>query len=257
MKNGQDMKKTSDIQISIILPTYNEKDNIILLIKEINKNLVSGKINYECVIMDDDSPDGTYENILKYFKDDAQIRPFLRKKDHGLAKSIIDGIKKARGKAILVMDSDFNHDPKMICQMHDVLKYYDMVIGSRFVYNGGMEDVLRNKFSYFYNQFVRLILGTHINDNLSGYFIMKADLLRAITDESIFQGYGEYFIRLIYRAKLNNYNILEVPVYYNLRRHGNSKSNFLKMIASYSAAVFLELLGEIRRTKSLRAIFNR
>jgi len=245
------------MNLSILLPTYNESKNIIDLLNEINRHLKNKKISFECIVVDDDSPDDTYELVLNKSKNDHKIAPILRKKDHGLARSILEGIKNAKGENILVMDSDFNHDPKMIWQMYCLLEFYDLVVGSRFVYSGGMEDTMRNKLSYLFNLIIRIILGTHIQDNLSGFFIIKKKLLLPFANKKIFTGYGEYFIKLLYRAKITKYRIIEVPVYYNLRRHGQSKSNFLKMFITYSKTVLEELIYEVQRTKSLKSIFNR
>ena len=80
--------------------------------------------------------------------DSATLRLFVRTEDKGLAKSIRDGLIIAQGQTLVVMDTDFNHDPAMIPQMVDLLRYYDLVIGSRFVMRGGMEDRLRYHFSH-------------------------------------------------------------------------------------------------------------
>ena len=245
------------MNLSILLPTYNESKNIIDLLSEINRSLKNKKLSFECIVVDDNSPDNTYQLVVDKFKNDKKVVPLLRKKDHCLARSILEGIKKAKGENILIMDSDFNHDPKMIWQMYCLLEFYDLVVGSRFVYSGGMEETLRNKFSYLFNLFIRIILGTHIQDNLSGFFIINKKLLSPFADKKIFTGYGEYFIKLLYRAKIAKYKIIEVPVYYNLRRHGKSKSNFLKMFITYTNTVLEELIYEIRRTKSTKSIFNR
>jgi dolichol-phosphate mannosyltransferase len=143
----------------------------------------------------------------------------------------------------VVMDTDFNHDPQMIPQMIELLKYYDLVIGSRFVMGGGMEEELRYKFSFLYNLFIRVTIRTQIQDNLSGFFAMRRDKLMALDLDRIFRGYGEYFIRLLYVAWRQHYKMLEVPVFYVLRRHGQSKSRFLNMLRDYTLCVLGLWLG--------------
>ncbi|PJF45261.1 MAG: dolichol-phosphate mannosyltransferase, partial [Candidatus Thermofonsia Clade 3 bacterium] len=83
-------------------------------------------------------------------KTSASVRLFVRTQDKGLAQSIRDGLLLAHGRTLVVMDTDFNHDPAMIPQMVDLLRYYDLVIGSRFVMRGGMEDRLRYHLSQLY-----------------------------------------------------------------------------------------------------------
>jgi len=252
------MKKRSNrYDLSIILPTYNEANNIVDLIREIFRCLGRKGLKFEVIVVDDDSADGTYDLVVRKYKNRGSVRAFIRKRDHGLARSILLGIKKAKGKTVLVMDSDFNHNPAMIWQMYKFLSFYDVVIGSRFVYSGGMEDALRNKFSFLYNLLVRILLGTHIQDNLSGFFAIKKNRLLPFSKKSIFSGYGEYFIRFLFRVKAAKYKIIEVPVYYQLRRHGTSKSNFIKMLVGYTMVVFGELVNEVKRKKSITAIFDR
>jgi dolichol-phosphate mannosyltransferase len=100
-----------------------------------------------------------------------------------------------------------------------------------------MEDLTRYYFSYLYNFFVRIALRTQVQDNLSGFFAMRRDKLMHLDLDRIFAGYGEYFIRLLYFAWKANYKLLEVPVFYQLRRHGQSKSRFFAMIRDYTRTV--------------------
>mgnify|MGYP002682457378 FL=1 len=178
--------------------------------------------------------------------DAGGVRLFVRSADKGLANSIRDGLIIAQGQTLVVMDTDFNHDPAMIPQMVDLLRYYDLVIGSRFVMRGGMEDRLRYHFSQAYNVFIRALFQTQIQDNLSGFFAVRRDRLYSLAPlfPSIFYGYGDYFIRLLLVAWRSDWRILEVPVFYILRRHGASKTGFWSVFKKYTAAVLrLRLYG--------------
>jgi hypothetical protein len=123
--------------------------------------------------------------------------------------------------------------------MVDLLRYYDLVIGSRFVMRGGMEDRLRYHFSQLYNVFIRALFQTQIQDNLSGYFAIRRERLYALAPlfPAIFYGYGDYFIRLLLAAWRQDWKILEVPVFYILRRHGDSKTGFWSIFQQYTKAV--------------------
>jgi dolichol-phosphate mannosyltransferase len=163
-----------------------------------------------------------------------------------LAKAIRRGLELARGSTLVVMDTDFNHDPAMIPQMVDLLRYYDLVIGSRFVMRGGMEDSLRYQLSFAYNIFIRALFRTQIQDNLSGFFAVRRERLFQLTAifSKIFYGYGDYFIRLLFVAWRRDWKILEVPVFYILRRHGDSKTGFWRIFRDYTSAVIrLRILG--------------
>src|SRR3989338_8772894 len=96
-------------ELSVILPTFNESENIIPLIEAISKNL--REINYEIIICDDNSPDGTGLLTQRAYRGHIYVRTIIRKKDKGLARSVLEGIKQARGNLIAVMDTYFNHNP--------------------------------------------------------------------------------------------------------------------------------------------------
>jgi dolichol-phosphate mannosyltransferase len=157
--------------------------------------------------------------------------------ERGLATAIKFGILNSSGEVIVVMDTDFNHEPHMIPQMVKFLEYYDLVTGSRFVMGGGMEDRRRYYYSLYYNVFVRMLLRLQVQDNLSGFYAIRREKLMPLNLAGIFQGYGEYFIRLLYSARRRGYRMLEVPVFYILRRHGQSKSRFLSMLRDYTGCV--------------------
>jgi len=226
------------MKISIILPTFNERDNIIDLIIKIQKNLDNDQWDYEILVVDDNSPDGTASAVQDYRdKHGSEILCLVRKEERGLASAIKYGIQTAQGDIVVVMDTDFNHDPKMIPQMIKFLEYYDLVIGSRFVVGGGMEERQRYYYSLLYNLFVRSILRLQVQDNLSGFFATRKEMIMCLNVDYIFRGYGEYFIRLLYLAHRKRYKILEVPVFYILRRHGQSKSSFFSMLVEYTKCV--------------------
>lgn len=220
------------MKVSIILPTYNEKNNILLLVKKILKILKNYK-KLEILVIDDDSPDGTYE-ICKKNLNLRICKIFKRKKNRGLARSIDFGIKKSSGDKIIVMDTDFTHDPKYLNKFLLLSNNYEFIIGSRFVSGGKMVNTTHHYLSLIFNFFLTSLLKTGVKDNLGGYFCLKKNLLKYIKNKEVFLGYGEYFFRLIYYLKKKNIKIREVGVIYNLRHKGRSKSNFFKLFFQYS-----------------------
>lgn len=232
------------MHISVVLPTFNERGNIVDLIDAIESSVAPVAESVQIVVVDDNSPDGTADLVRQRAqKPGSDIDLYVRTEEHGLATAIKRGVDRCQGDVVIVMDTDFNHDPRMIPQMVELLKYYDVIIGSRFVMGGGMEEELRYRLSFLYNLFVRIIIRTQVQDNLSGFFAMRRDKLMALEPGRIFQGYGEYFIRLLYLAWRKNYKMLEVPVFYVLRRHGKSKSRFLHMLRDYTMCVLDLRLG--------------
>ncbi len=232
------------MQVSVILPTYNEANNIVPLIEAIEQHLGGAGISYEVLVVDDNSPDGTAAQVRARFEDSGVVRLFVRTEGRGLATAIAYGIRRAQGECVAVMDTDFNHDPAMLPQMVRFLEYYDIIIGSRFVMGGGMEQLWRYNASFLFNLFVRVVLRTQIQDNLCGFFTMHRDKLLTMDIDRIFVGYGDYFMHLLFLAWRAKYTMLEVPTFYILRKHGSSKSRFLHMLYSYTKAAILIRLGK-------------
>ena len=232
--------------VSIVLPTYNERENICDLIDAIDQALTPSGLAWEVLVVDDSSPDGTADAVRQRYGPVGPVKLHVRSSDKGLAKSIRYGLEQAAGRTLVVMDTDFNHDPALIPQMVDLLRYYELVIGSRFVMRGGMEDAARYRMSLLYNVFIRSLFHTQIQDNLSGFFAVRRETLFQLQPkfDRIFYGYGDYFIRLLLLAWRSNWKILEVPVFYILRRHGESKTGFWDIFRDYTLAVLkLRLWG--------------
>lgn len=223
------------IIVSIILPTYNEDKSILVLITRIINVFSSLKQNYqpEIIIVDDNSPDKTAYLVLKKYRLDKRIKVFIRKRVKGLGTAIGFGIKQSTGKIIIGMDADGNHTPEIIPFMLNKLKNNDLVVGSRFIKGGGGEDWQRQYASLIFNFVLKYFLGFPIWDNTSGFYaIKKKDLIRIGLDK-IYYGYGDYHLRLVYLAKLCHYQLTEIPVYYQKRLGGQSKSILLKMVIIY------------------------
>jgi len=133
------------MKVSIVIPTYNERLNICLLIKKIITFL---KKDFEIIVVDDNSPDKTVEEVKKNFKNKKEIKVFFRKKEKGLGAAILFGIKKAKGEIIVGMDADFNHPPELLPKLIKETKNFDFVVASRFIKDGGMEDKIRYFFTF-------------------------------------------------------------------------------------------------------------
>lgn len=218
--------------VSIIIPTFNEKDNIIYLVKEINKEIEN--YNYEIIVVDDNSPDCT----IKVLKEEnlPYVVPILRKKDHGFAKSIRCGIENARGNIIIIMDSDFNHNPKYLPILIENTKFYDCVVGSRFLYSGKEmhHDSYRTSLSWMYNLFIRLILKSKITENLFGYIAIRQSTLLKLNFDKVFVGYGEYYIRLMFYLQLEKASILQIPTVFSKRKFGEGNPRYIERIIKYT-----------------------
>lgn len=209
---------------SIILPTYNERVNIVALIREILE-----KVNpAEVIVVDDDSPDRTWE-VVKNF-DDPRVKLIRRTDERGLTSAIKRGITSAIGDVVVWMDCDFSMPPSVIPELLKAVEEYDIAIGSRYV-DGAKDDreSLRERAgSWIINRLARFILDPSINDYTSGFVAARKKIFSH--DSETFSGihlkgdYGEYCIDLLYSAKRKGFTIKEIPYVCITRRHGESKT---------------------------------
>jgi dolichol-phosphate mannosyltransferase len=231
----------TDGRVCVVLPTFNESKNIINLIEAIF-DACPARYDLEIVVVDDNSPDRTYDHVCDTFGDDPRVSALLRTSDRGLARSIRDGIVQSTAEYIVVMDTDFTHDPKEIPNLLHVLEICDIVSGSRFCAGGRMSDLQHYAASLLYNWILRILLRTQIQDNSGGFFAARRANLVSLPLDDIFFGYGDYFFRLLYFAQRAKMKVIEIPAEYLSRSQGETKSNWFKMLVMYtSAAVRLRL----------------
>ncbi len=224
------------MKVSVILPTYNEAGNIVNLVAAIKKQ-IPPNWTHEILVVDDNSSDGTLDLVREAYANDVEVKTILRTNNRGLAASIRTGIDDAGGDFLLVMDTDFTHRPEEIPGMLHVVQIADLVNGSRFCPGGSMADTAHYMASFIYNLLVRLIIRTQIQDNLGGFWVARATLIRRLPFDEIFFGYGDYYFRLLHFAQHNGMKIIELPAQYCERTAGRSKSNFSKLLLQYSAMV--------------------
>jgi len=217
-------------RISVIVPTFNERENIIPLIDGIHQQLEG--LDHQIVVVDDNSPDGTFTTVQA--GGHSFVKAVLRKTDPGLAKSIRTGLEAADGDIFVVMDSDFNHQPVYIRQMIVNLEFYEAVVASRFVYGGLMDDRLRHLLSWSFNIFVRMLTGKYVTDSLYGFYAIRRRDMEKLDYDKIFWGYGDYCIRLMYYLQENQARILQIPAVNGRRLKGAGNSRFLKVFMQYS-----------------------
>lgn len=223
-------------KISVVLPTYNEKGNIAHLLREIVRNL-EAITSYEIIVVDDKSPDGTADEVRRAFGEDGNVRLCVRETERGLATAVRKGIELSSGSIVVVMDTDFNHNPRYLPQFLNLIRFYNVVVGSRFLYGGGMYSKWRYYASLAYNSFIRFFLGIPITDKLSGFFAIRREALEVLDFDYIFHGYGDFFIRFLMSVVNRGMSIIEIPVFYDERAAGESKTQFVKEFLRYTASV--------------------
>ena len=230
-------------QISIILPTYNEAGNIEPLIDRTLQALGNYPGGVEVLIIDDDSPDGTWRLVTEKIKADPRVRLIHRKGETGLTSAISRGINEARGEWIGWMDCDLSMPPEKWPTLAQALSDgVDVAVGSRYVPGGG--DVAHSfiglLLSRIINMWAGLFLSWSIKDYTSGFILGR----REVFDRVNLRGdYGEYCIDLLYRAKQAGFTILELPYLCVPRVAGESKTatnlwGYLRRGINYVTTIF-------------------
>ena len=211
----------------IVVPTYNEKENLPMLVEALFKLNVE---NLHILIVDDNSPDGTGEiaDEIKE-KNPGDVSVIHRKGKLGLGTAYITGFKYCLDQGadqIVQMDADFSHNPEKVTELIDRLKESDMALGSRYVRGGSLDEdwaFWRKGLSSFGNLYTRLILRMPIKDVTGGFRAWKKETLEGIPLERVkSQGYA-FQIEMAYITHLNGYSISEVPIYFADRSRGDSK----------------------------------
>lgn len=239
------------MKVSFILPSYNEGQHIVTFIKEIQKVCDGQNVDCEIILVDDNSPDNTGEIVKEAFHNDNNVRVSIRKNERGLASAILHGIKESTGTHIILMDTDFNHDPKYLKQFFLLSQFYDIVSGSRYTWGGDMEGTRWRYYgSLLFNYWLAAILGMKSSDNTGGYVMFKKSLLEKMHPEKIFTGYGDFYFRFLYAVKLINATLVEIPVVYSLRASGESKTYFSKYIFKYTFEGFMLIFNGKKLIKS-------
>jgi dolichol-phosphate mannosyltransferase len=224
-------------RVAVILPTYDEVGNILSLVEDVRTNLARAGYSCEVVVVDDNSPDGTGRAVQQRYTGDPEVRTIIRATERGIATAIRTGIDASQAPIVVVMDTDYNHDPADVPVLVRGLDQADLVVGSRFLAGGGMEDQLRYWLSRLYNVILCLVIGSRVTDNLSGFFAIHRQHLEDLPLDRILFASGDFYIRLLYAAQRQGFRIKEVPVYYDRRRYGKSKTRFLDIFMRYTRVV--------------------
>lgn len=214
--------------VSVVLPTYNEAPNIVRLIDAI---LSCAVLPTEVLVVDDDSPDGTWRLVEGRALGDGRVRLLRRVGRRGLTSAIQEGIDSTYGDVVVWMDCDFSMPPELVPRLVDavVSEVHDAAVGSRFVTGGSTKRRLGDTqdsrlgvwLSDVLNSLLQFWLGHGFKDYTSGFIACR----RRVLEETRLRGdYGEYFIDLIYTALRHGYSIIELPYQCVPRRFGESKT---------------------------------
>lgn len=225
----------------IIIPTYNELENLPPLLKEI----FSYAPETDILIVDDNSPDGTGALVDRMSEENPRVQVLHRAGKLGLGTAYIAGFKYALSRGydvVFEMDADFSHDPHYLPEFLAKIEQADLVIGSRYIPGGSTPNwsLLRRFISGGGNIFARIVLGLAVHDCTAGFRCYRRAVLETVEMDSIqSQGYG-FQVEMAYRVQKQGFTIVETPIVFMDRRVGKSKM---------SRAIFVEGFINVLRAR--------
>src|SRR5579864_8555001 len=226
----------------IIIPTYNELDNLQPLLQEI----FSYVPNIDILIVDDNSPDGTGQLADEISGENPHVHVLHRAGKLGLGTAYIAGFKYAIAHdydAAFEMDADFSHDPRYLPDFLRAIEDADLVIGSRYIRGGGTPSwsLIRRFISGGGNIFARFMLGIPVHDCTAGYRCYRRQVLESIDLDTIqSQGYA-FQIEMVYRTRQQGFKIVETPIIFKDRRVGKSKMSRKIVIEGFTYVIHARL----------------
>lgn len=231
----EELLKTGKVPLSIVLPTYNESQNITRMLDSIADTLSADALA-EIIVVDDNSPDGTGDIASQYKVNNKKLRiqVIRRPGKLGLSSAILAGVQSAAGDIVVVMDGDFSHPPNAIPQMVEELQDsdYDIVVASRYIKGGSVIGwpFKRRLMSKGATKIAQVGLGIDVNDPMSGFFAFKRHIIEGIKFDAI--GY-KMLLEILVKAK--GARVKEVPYTFTNRRAGASKLDSSVMLDYFRA----------------------
>lgn len=220
------------MDVSIVIPTYNERENVESIIGLIQDVFTKNNILGEILIIDDNSPDGTGKIADKLSKKYTNIRVFHRKGKLGIGAAYKFGFKKSIAPVVMEMDADNSHNPKYIPDFLDAMKTHDFAVGNRYIKGGGIINwsTYRKFVSSFANSISATILRVKTKDITTGYRVYKKEVLQRINIDKITSNGYSFQVEILTRLIRAGCTLKEVPIVFVDRTRGKSKLSKLEVI---------------------------
>ncbi|EGP89788.1 unnamed protein product [Zymoseptoria tritici ST99CH_1E4] len=213
---------------SVLLPTYNERRNLPIIVWLLNKTFTEHTLDYEIIIVDDGSPDGTQDIAKQLIKAYGASRILLKPRAGklGLGTAYVHGLQFATGNFVIIMDADFSHHPKFLPRMIATQKEgnYDIVTGTRYAGDGGVYgwDLKRKMVSRGANLFADTVLRPGVSDLTGSFRLYKKEVLAQVMEKTESKGYS-FQMEMMVRAKAMGFKVAECPISFVDRVYGESK----------------------------------
>lgn len=209
------------IKISVVLPTFNERQNLIPAVAAVREALGSGE-DWELIVVDDDSPDETWKQAEQLTVEDRRIRSYRRFGARGLSSAIVTGLGLAAGESLVVMDADLQHDATKIPALVAALDNAPLALGTRYAAGGsvGLWSPVRRALSRLASLACNLVLGIAVSDPMSGFFAIRRESFQQMSSRLNPRGYKLLMEML---AVMGPTEVAEVPYVFAPRQRGESK----------------------------------
>ena len=249
---------------SVILATYNDAENIEVLVEKLVRELKSKVHKFEIIVVDDDSPDGTFQKLLMLSQSYQMLRPVLRRFDKGLGPSVWEGIRAAKYRNIVVMESDLSHCLLEIPEMISFLEEGKQIVWkNRYAASDKVgktpEKRVKLLFGRSINYLLKKILAIPVSDSTNRFFAFRREILKSANFKYLFTGYGEFpflFLSTLFREQIvEKKDIIELPCVHIRRAANLSKTNRLMEGISYLLIALAARFGKppsIRKPKSFK-----
>jgi len=222
-RSAQPLGSPAVPELTIVVPTFNEHANIPILVERVAE-ILSG-IAWEIIFVDDDSPDGTAAVAKAIGELDSRVRCIRRVGRRGLAGACIEGMLASNALYVAVMDADLQHDETLLSSMLQHLRKEesDLIIGSRYIADGTADGLSRRRqaSSHLAGGLTRLLLGIKVTDPMSGFFMLRRELIEKVASDLSTQGFK--ILADILTSAHGEIRVREVPYGFRARRHGTSK----------------------------------
>jgi dolichol-phosphate mannosyltransferase len=231
-------------QVSVVVPTFNERDNVTVLYRRLAATLEG--IPWEAVFVDDNSPDGTWEVVRGLARQDSRVRCIRRIGRRGLSGACIEGILASSAPYAAVIDADLQHDEAQLPKMVALLQSgeAELVVGSRYIEGGSADsfDKQRAGASVFATEIARRVLRVEIKDPMSGFFMIRRDRFEHLAPQLSTQGF-KILLDIVATAQ-GKLRTIEIPFTFGTRQHGESKLDSMVAL-DFLGLVLAKFTGDV------------
>ncbi len=250
------MESVPSLELSLVIPTYNERDNLAELFARLDQ--VLGQTAFEVLLVDDDSPDQTWAAAEMLRSQYPWLRVIRRTGERGLSSAVVCGFRAAHGRVLGVMDGDLQHDDTRLPELLAAMSYADFAVATRRAAGGsaGRWSLSRRFTSWVATMLARRIAQVPLSDPMSGYFTIRRELFRALDDPAM-QPHGYKILLYLYSRATQRFGaerlrLREVGYQFRLRKHGESKLS-ARVIVEY-VLMLLDLRFSVRTSAAPTAL---